>query len=281
MVGLPGVPNRHGDGMDAVTFAAAICGAAAVIVALGPGGASRRLSRLTRDPRTGHPRPFTVPDAAGAVPSAWAAGEDAGSERESPDDRRRAAASLAVGLGGALLVGGIAGLVAGCGLAIAAWFRLGRLEPASVVRAREQMVTMTPLAADLLAAALSAGAPPDGAVAAVGEALPGPLGRRLTSVAASLRVGTEPAAAWSALATEPSLRPLARVMTNAARRGTSPVSALERIARDSEDVARWTAEARARAVGARAAVPLGLCFLPAFILVGVVPLIATSLRLLG
>jgi Flp pilus assembly protein TadB len=179
------------------------------------------------------------------------------------------------------LIGGVAGLVAGFVLGVVAWIRLGRLEPASVVRDREQIATMLPLAADLMVAALSAGAPPEHAVAAVGETLPGPLGRHLCAVAAALRVGTEPEAAWAELATEPPLRPLARVMANAAKRGTSPVSSLERIARDSEDVARWTAEARARSVGARAAVPLGLCFLPAFILVGVVPLIATSLRLLG
>lgn len=281
MVGGPGVTDRHGDGMDAVTLAAASCGAAAAIVALGPGGASRRLGRLTLDGRTGHRRILTGRAGSGTAHSEGSPGEHGGSEPVGMDDRRRAAASLAIGLGGAVFVGGLAGLVAGCVLGVVAWFRIGRLEPAAVVRDREQMLTMLPLAADLMAAALSAGAPPDRAVAAVGEALPGPLGRRLTSVAASLRVGTEPAAAWSELAAEPPLRPLGRAMTNAAQRGTSPVASLERIARDSQDVARWTAEARARSVGARAAVPLGLCFLPAFILVGVVPLVATSLRLLS
>lgn len=258
-----------------------MCAAAAAVVALGPGGASRRLSRLIAQ----HP-PDSLGWAGGGHGADRAVGTpeprpDGGAEPAGLDGRRRGAASFAVALGAMALVGGVAGLVAGPVLGCVAWIRLGRLEPASVVRAREQMVTMVPLAADLMAAALSAGAPPDRAVAAVGDSLPGPLGRRLSAVAASLRVGTEPAAAWAELASEPPLRPLARVMTNAARRGTSPVSSLERIARDSEDVARWTAEARARSVGARAAVPLGLCFLPAFILVAVVPLIATSLRLLS
>lgn len=271
--------------MDGVTLAAATCGAAAVIVALGPGGASRRLNRLTRDRPIGHPDRLdgrTGSDVGAATASGRTPDNAAAdAEQPGPGGRRRSAASVAIGLGAALMIGGLAGMVAGCVLGTVVWFRLGRLEPASVVREREQLVTMIPLAADLMAAALSAGAPPERAVAAVGEALPGPIGRRLEVVAADLRVGAEPATAWAELAGEPSLRPLARVMISAVRRGTSPVASLERIARDSEDVARWTAEAHARSVGARAAVPLGLCFLPAFILVGVVPLIATSLRLLN
>lgn len=267
--------------MDVVAVAAAMCGAAAAVVLVGPSGASRRLGRLTLQRRGALRRAAGGGLGTDRQVRAHEPVPGADSESAGLDTRRRAAASFAIGLGGVVLIGGVAGLVAGCVVGGVAWIRLGRLEPAAVVRAREQMVTMLPLAADLMAAALSAGAPPERAVAAVGDGLPGPLGRHLSAVAASLRVGTEPAAAWAELASEPPLRSLARAMTNAAMRGTSPVSSLERIARDSEDVARWTAEARARSVGARAAVPLGLCFLPAFILVGVVPLVATSLRLLG
>jgi hypothetical protein len=49
---------------------------------------------------------------------------------------------------------------------------------------------------------------------------------------------------------------------------------LQRVAEDARDAARWDAQARARALGARAAAPLGLCFLPAFVLVGIVPVVA-------
>jgi hypothetical protein len=51
---------------------------------------------------------------------------------------------------------------------------------------------------------------------------------------------------------------------------------LERVAEDARDTARRAAEARARSLGARAAAPLGLCFLPAFVLVGVVPIVVTA-----
>jgi len=40
-------------------------------------------------------------------------------------------------------------------------------------------------------------------------------------------------------------------------------------------------EERARAVGVKAAVPLGVCLLPSFLLIGVVPLVAGLLRSLS
>lgn len=56
--------------------------------------------------------------------------------------------------------------------------------------------------------------------------------------------------------------------------GAALAPSLSRLARDQRRVARSAAAARARAAGIRALAPLGLCFLPAFILLGVVPAIA-------
>jgi hypothetical protein len=96
----------------------------------------------------------------------------------------------------------------------------------------------------------------------------------LATAAATARVGFEPSAAWASLAAEPVLRPLARALAGAGAHGVSPVAMLQRVAEDARDAARWDAQARARALGARAAAPLGLCFLPAFVLVGIVPVVA-------
>jgi pilus assembly protein TadC len=49
----------------------------------------------------------------------------------------------------------------------------------------------------------------------------------------------------------------------------------ERLADDLEREALAAVEDRARAVGVKAAVPLGLCLLPAFLLLGIVPLVAS------
>jgi len=43
---------------------------------------------------------------------------------------------------------------------------------------------------------------------------------------------------------------------------------------------RSEVEDRARAVGVRAAVPLGVCLLPAFIVLGVIPMVVASLQAL-
>ncbi|PSL05416.1 hypothetical protein CLV30_104286 [Haloactinopolyspora alba] len=69
---------------------------------------------------------------------------------------------------------------------------------------------------------------------------------------------------------------MARALVSTMSRGTSPVAALRRTAAEAREAARWAGEAKARSLGARAAAPLGLCFLPAFVLVGVVPMVATS-----
>ena len=46
------------------------------------------------------------------------------------------------------------------------------------------------------------------------------------------------------------------------------------VADDERERARWDAEAAARRAGVRAVGPLAACFLPAFVLIGVVPVVA-------
>jgi Flp pilus assembly protein TadB len=180
-----------------------------------------------------------------------------------------------VAVAGVVTVDGPAGWFLGFAVGGATWFGVDRLEPAAVIRRRQRIAAAVPLAAELLAAAVAAGAPPDRAADAVGEAIDGPLGEALSVAAAATRVGADPGSAWRGLLGDPVTRPLARAMLRSAARGASPVSALDRVARDARDTARWAAEAKARSVGAKAAAPLGLCFLPAFVLVGIVPLVAT------
>jgi hypothetical protein len=53
-----------------------------------------------------------------------------------------------------------------------------------------------------------------------------------------------------------------------------------RLSDDLRRQVRAEVESRARAVGVKAALPLGTCLLPAFVLVGVVPLVAGSVSVL-
>jgi Flp pilus assembly protein TadB len=154
---------------------------------------------------------------------------------------------------------------------------LAKLEPASVRRRRERIVADLPLAVDLLAACLRAGRPPGDAVAAVASAVGGPLGARLTEVEQRLRLGAEPADAWAVLDGEPSCTVLSRSVRRTVITGGPLAQSLEHVAADIRQQRRWSADERARAVETRSVVPLGLCFLPAFVLIGIVPTIAGSL----
>ncbi|MFJ9431083.1 type II secretion system F family protein [Streptomyces sp. NPDC101490] len=130
-----------------------------------------------------------------------------------------------------------------------------------------------PLAADLLAACASAGAGPGEAAEAVGRSLGGPLGERLCRTAAELRLGGEPAEVWGRFGSIPGAEGLARCMERA---GTSGAPAAEAVARHA--TALRAARTRAAVTGARRAqvlisAPVGLCFLPAFLAVGVAPVV--------
>lgn len=241
--------------MGAVTLLALGLAAAAGAMAAGQHPARTRLRRLIshpppREPARRHPGVLATRPA-------------------------RAAASVLAGTFVASVAGGLAGLLAGPAAGVGAWIGLSRLEPAGVARRRAEVAAAVPLAADLLAAALAAGSPPAKAAASVGAAVGGPLGAVLRSAASAIEVGADPSPAWAPYSGSVSVRSLARALDGAVARGSSPVPGLERVASDARDTARREAESRARALGARAAAPLGLCFLPAFVLVGVIPLVAT------
>jgi hypothetical protein len=88
-----------------------------------------------------------------------------------------------------------------------------------------------------------------------------------------IALGVPPADVWGSLAVEPALAPLGRTLARSARTGEPVADALERLGRELAARARAEVEDSARRVGVRAAVPLGLCLLPAFLLIGIVPVV--------
>lgn len=191
--------------------------------------------------------------------------------------RHRLPVALLAGVGGALFVDGRAGPAAGAVVAIVAWVVVGRSEPADVRRRRARVRHDLPHLVSLLASSLRAGAAPDEGIRLVCAALPGPAADGLAPVAARLALGVDPVDVWRSLAEDPELAPLGRTLARAQTTGASVVRSVERLADDLGERARCDVEERARAVGVRAAVPLGLCLLPAFVLVGIVPLVAALL----
>lgn len=205
--------------------------------------------------------------------------KERGSGKGTKDAQRRDVVlrRTAAGTAGVLCMvtlGGPAGGVIGVLVAVAVWFSFGRLGNAERRRRQARLIADLPVAVDLLAACLRGGAPWHEAVTAVADAVGGPLGDELRAVSVQIRLGADPAEAWLALAKEPMLAPLARAAVRASSTGAALAPSLSRLARDQRRVARSAAAARARAAGIRALAPLGLCFLPAFVLLGVVPAIA-------
>jgi Flp pilus assembly protein TadB len=179
-----------------------------------------------------------------------------------------------------LLVGGTLGPPAAALVAAGTWIGVARMEAPAARRRREQMEAGLPHAVDLLVACLASGSAPGTAVAEVADALDGPLREELTGVAVRLRLGADPVTVWREVAAHPELGRLGRSVARAVDSGSSVAAAMTRLADDLRRDARSRVEARARAVGVKAALPLGLCMLPAFVLVGVVPLVVGSLSAL-
>jgi pilus assembly protein TadC len=184
------------------------------------------------------------------------------------------------GCGAALVLGGRLGLVAAPVAAAAAWVALDRSESREVREAHACAVRDLPHLVDLLAATLRSGAAPATALSTVCAACPGAAADRLDPVLARLRVGVPAGEVWRVLSRDDVLAPLGHTLARAEASGSSVADAIERLADDLEREALATVEDRARAVGVRAAVPLGLCLLPAFILVGIVPTVAGLLATL-
>ncbi|MDQ0582521.1 type II secretion system F family protein [Streptomyces rishiriensis] len=182
--------------------------------------------------------------------------------------------ALVVGAGW-VMVGGLAGLALGLigAVGLGRWRR--RQQAAGVVSDADAQLAarQLPLAADLLAACIAAGAGPVVAAQAVGEALGGPVGEGLARGAAEVRLGGEPADAWRRLASTPGAASLARLLERADVSGLPAAGPVARLAADTR--ADWSraATARARRAAVMVTVPVGLCFLPAFIAVGVLPIV--------
>jgi Flp pilus assembly protein TadB len=165
------------------------------------------------------------------------------------------------------LVGVLIGLVAG---AVISW-QVGRLEPPGARRRREAVERELPPALDLLAACVVAGRPIEDALRAVAQAVGPPLSNVLAALVARLALGGDPIAEWHRLRDHEQLGALARTLLRSLESGAPMADGLLLLAADTRRARSTALQQRARSVGVRAAAPLALCFLPAFMLVGVVP----------
>lgn len=147
---------------------------------------------------------------------------------------------------------------------------------------RRRAVTDDPLAAastfDLFSACLAAGMVVSSAAAAASSSAPPALAPMLRRAAELLALGADPALAWSGANDAVLQDKNAEALLRLARRSAASGSALADGVAELATQARHDATSAADAVAERASVlvagPLGLCYLPAFLCLGVIPVVA-------
>lgn len=131
---------------------------------------------------------------------------------------------------------------------------------------------------ELLAVCLSAGSPMRHALEVVGGVSGPATAALLARVSGQLAMGLSEQQAWQDLAKDGVWGQVSRDIARSAASGTSLVEVLHVHAEEARLMVEERAQERARTAGVRSVVPLMVCFLPAFVLVGVVPIIAGLLE---
>lgn len=202
-------------------------------------------------------------------------------DRSDSDPGRGPAVAASILAGGAAwwLLGGVPGVVAGIAVAAVLLRVLTRLLGSRSAAERDEALSgQAADVADMLAACIASGAGLERATREVARAVPAPAASILAQAAGQLSLGADPARAWSELLAHEATAPIGRAVVRSLESGAPMADALTTCASELRDIRRARIETMAQAVAVKAVGPLGLCFLPAFLLVGVVPLVAGLLQ---
>jgi len=166
-------------------------------------------------------------------------------------------------------------------LAVAGWILLGRFEPSRVRQRRLELLHSLPEALDLVTACLRAGQPLSNAIQTVSTAMGPPIRDQFDAVTNAMSVGMSQEQAWRILATDPVMGGIARDISRSTTWGTAMTDVLTHHSGELRTRSKLERLGAAKAVGVKGVIPLGVCYLPAFILLGVVPVIVAGLGSLG
>lgn len=195
--------------------------------------------------------------------------------RASGDPPRRIEAplvsALLVPVAAIVVLGLLWGLVVGVALAPVVHRAVRRLESTSTRRRAALMEAAMPTALDLMVAALVAGRPPVTAFALAADATADPLGAELAVVAGRLAIAADPGSVWESVVDDPALAPVGRAFRRAASSGMPVADIVAGVADELRRDRAGRLRERSQRAGVQTAAPLGLCFLPAFFLIGIVP----------
>lgn len=178
---------------------------------------------------------------------------------------------VAVGLLTATSFGGVGGAVLAAPLGVAATLLSRRL-----LARPPNTPAVSPLRLaggwDLLAACLRAGLPVASAVRAAAAQLPDPAAEELRLIADRLALGADAREAWQVPGSSP-VHKLARAACRSAQSGAGLATVAEAAAAEVRATTLDLVTARGQRAGVLITGPLGLCFLPAFLALGVVPVV--------
>jgi pilus assembly protein TadC len=185
---------------------------------------------------------------------------------------------LALGLAGAGIDGWLGRMIwfAAPVLAGTSLLALGWVEPRSARHHRQQLIMEVPQALELMAACLAAGLPARTACVAIVRTFEGAVADDLGQVVALQQLGVPDVTAWHSLNDHPQLGLAAADLARSVESGTSLVEGLRHHAAAAREARRSELQVRARAVGVRSVLPLMTCFIPSFMLLGIVPAVVSA-----
>lgn len=152
------------------------------------------------------------------------------------------------------------------------------LQPVSHRRGRPAVDNTLAVAAslDVLAACLRSGMAVSTAAAGVSESAPAPMAALLRRAADLLALGADPATAWASTdgPADKHMQTFMRMARRSAASGVALAQGIEDLAVQIRSDAVDAASAKAERASVLIAGPLGLCYLPAFLCLGIVPVVA-------
>jgi Flp pilus assembly protein TadB len=176
--------------------------------------------------------------------------------------------AVATALAGVLGMGGVVGIAVGLGTA-AGVVLTGR-RPERPVPADPDRV---PVVVELIAGCLDAGLAMPAALRAASVAADPTTRDCCLASAAALQRGAPPAEAWQTWLVDPSLEPVARATSRTTQSGASVADDLRRVAGRMRARRHSRLQQRVQQASIWVVVPLGLFFMPAFVLIAVVPVV--------
>lgn len=184
-------------------------------------------------------------------------------------------AAVAVALGVAVFVGGVLGIASGIAAGVVARMVLPRLSTEDHKAAREALLRQAPDALDCLAACLAAGAPLWSAMRVVGQAFGDPMASVLSRAVERHELGSPPVETFAEMLGDSPLAPVGRILVRSSESGGALADSLIAAAGRLREQRGAELEVKARAVGVKVVGPLTVCFLPAFVLLAVVPIVGS------